>query len=174
MDHKPGITLIELLVYIGVSTIVLLASTGLAYSLLATHAQTNAKADVTTSANQAFTILAHEIENAYSLDPTSTINVDLAQNPGTVTFHNQNSQQNPTTITVANGALWLSEGTMLNQRLTPKDVSVTHFTVKNFSSANGKSTNISLTLSLSKPVGYGIALFQDTFSTSIEVKDYAP
>lgn len=174
MDHKPGITLIELLVYIGVSTIVLLASTGLAYSLLATHEQTKAMTEVTASAQQAFMLLDHEMEHAYSIDPTSAFGIDLAQTTGAVTLHTQSASRNPIVVSVSDGALLLSTGTMTNQRLTPKDITVTHLTFTNLSSSNGRSKHIALSITLRKTIGYGLSSYQDTFSLSTELQDYAP
>ena len=174
MDHKPGITLIELLVYIGVSTIVLLATTGLAYSLLATHEQTKAMTEVTSTAGQALTLLGHEIENAYSIDSSSALGIDLAQTTGSVTLHARPTQRDPLVMTVSDGALILSIGSQTNQRLTPDDITVTHFIAKNLSTANGRSAHLSITLTVQKAVGYGLGAYQDTFTLSTELQDYAP
>jgi len=173
MPHRKGFTLIELLMYIGVSTVFLLALAGFVYSTFATYRQSRTlsfeqREIITLSAR-----LQKTVEAAYSIDPASMFGINLATLPGsTVSLHTQNTAEDPIRFSVRQGQLLIQKGATAPEALHASGVRVTSAIFTNQS--QGVSTHLGLTITFSSHVGFGLPDTETSIPLTFELKDYAP
>lgn len=171
--NKKGFTLIELLIYIGVSTIFLLALSGFVFSIFATYRQSHVRSQQQRELASFSARLQHEIESAYAIDPASDFNADLsADATSSVIFHTQTVGEDPIIFTASQNELLLQKGANAPAQIHSSMISVTSCIFSNQSA--GESVHVGITMILSTPVGFGIPDAQTETSFTIELKDYAP
>jgi len=173
MNNHKGFTLIELLIYIGVSTLFLLALSGFVFSIFATYRQSNVKSEQQRELANISARLQHEIESAYAIDPSSTFNLDLGDNAASsVTLHTRTASDDPLIFSVSEDELLLQKGVNPPQPLHSSTIRIPSCVFTNQSA--GGSTHIGITFTISTPVGFGIPDAQTKTTLTIELKDYAP
>lgn len=171
--NKKGFTLIELLIYIGVSTIFLLALSGFVFSIFATYRQSHVRSQQQRELASFSARLQHEIESAYAIDPSSDFNVDLNTNvTSSVIFHTQTIGEDPIIFTSSQNELLLQKGVNASTPIHSSMINVTSCVFTNQSV--GGSIHIGVDIIVSTPVGFGIPDAQTEASFTIELKDYAP
>ena len=108
--HKTrGFSLVELIMYTAILSIVVSALTVTGVSLLRTFAYMQASADVAETATVSLERLTREIRFAYNVDIGAS---SLLTDPGVLALETTNDAGDPTTITVTlvNGRIYLTEG----------------------------------------------------------------
>lgn len=175
MNHRKGITLIELLVYIGVGTILMLAMSAFLITTLRTYAQ----ADTYTSLHQeSLSVLersASLLTHAYAIDPSSTLLNDLLQPGARLVMRTRDAASDPFILSVNNGVMQIQRGTDPAIPMHGTQFHIAELRVVPLSSPDGRSTNIQITLGLTQEVtGIGSGTVRTTVTTSFECYDYAP
>lgn len=105
--HHKGFTLVELLVYIGVSTIVLLVVTGLVFSTLASYSQARAVNAQSRAFEQIFSTLQTITQEVYAVDPASDLNTSLTQTGTEVMLLSQSGTPNTFRLFMTDNTLYL-------------------------------------------------------------------
>jgi len=170
--NRSGITLIELLVYIGVTSIFLLAVSGVLYSLLATSHQTDVLRDQRVERSLFAERIGMLVEQSYGSDPGSSFGIDIAQNQGSVTFRMRDAASDPAELFIQDGVAKIRYGTGAVTILSAEQHAVVHFIVDNRSSETDSS--FTFTITTRSLVGYGLPSAEQTTHVSYTSLDYAP
>ena len=175
MSHRKGITLIELLVYIGVGTILMLAMSAFAFSTLATHNQADAYTSLTQESLSTLERMRTLVTRSYKLDPSSQSLSDLTKSGARLVLRNRDSASDPIIFFVTDNVLYVQKGSGTAMPMHGKEFQVAQLQVVPLSSSDGRSTNLQMTFSLAMPVtGIGATTARTTYTTSFECADYGP
>jgi len=170
--NRRGITLLELLVYIGVTTIFVIAASGALFALLATSRQTDVLREQRIELSLLKERIGMLVEKSYDADGNSSFGVNLATNPSHIDFRSQDTSQDPSQLYVDNGRVFVrfSDGTA--QILSAEQQRVTRLIVDTRSSINDKT--YAFTITMASPIGYGLPFAEQTIHFSYASLDYAP
>lgn len=170
--NRAGFTLVEMLM-----TATLLAVVGglaISFFLSTLEARTKAqnRIEVQENARLALSRMAYEIRRARGTEAATDFGVNLAAVPGaTLDLDMPDAADDPTTFDVTAGVLRVTRGAGAPVALTTDDLIVTDLTLADRSSANGRSENVGLTLTLEDPAGAGGDLGASiTVSTTVELR----
>lgn len=163
--HNSGFTLVELLVYLGVISFVLLAVASFAFEFATSSLKSSVIEEVNRNARFAMSRVAQEIRESSDVNTGSST---FGSNPGTLSLATASGGTNPTIINVASGALDIQQGAGAVLPLTSSKVSVTNFTVENLAVA-GKTKEIRVTLTLTS-VGTGQSSVSTTTTLTTTVR----
>jgi prepilin-type N-terminal cleavage/methylation domain-containing protein len=171
--RKSGFTLVELLVVIGVSAVVGTVVLGFFVSTLTGRAKAQARAHVQEQARFAMERMVYEIRRARGIEVTSDFDVDLSDNASyTLDLDMSTAGRDPTTFAVSAGVLTIKQGSGSAVDLTSNDVEVTNLTFNNRTTANNRSHDITITLTVHKadPSGQGSGDIFYTLQSSVEIR----
>ncbi len=126
-NKQKGATLLELLLYIGIITVVLSISGTLSMNVLFGKARAAAFEEVSANARISFHLITTKINNAGSIDIT------LGEASSTIELGMSNSLQDPTVFGVEDGMLWQREGVSEKVFLTTDNVEITDIEFQNVS-----------------------------------------
>lgn len=170
--NRAGFTLVEMLM-----TATLLAIVGglaISFFLSTLEARTKAQNRIETQENARLALnrMAYEIRRARGVEATTDFGVNLAAVAGsTLDLDMADAADDPTTFDVVDGVLRVTRGAGSPVALTTDDLVVTDLTLADRSSANGRSENVALTLTLEDPAGAGGEFGASvTVSTTIELR----
>lgn len=172
MKSRPapsGFTLIELMVYIALIAGILLGATGVAWSVI----NSRTKAHVVQEVQQNGRFIIEKITQ--SAHAANSINTPTRGNSGsTLSLQMQDGALDPIIITTSGNNITRSVAGGTAVQLNSDSVTVSTFSATNQSSANGKTRNvdISLTLEHINPNNQQEWDYSETFSTSIELFDF--
>lgn len=132
MKKKQGFTLIELILYIAIITIVMSALIPFAWSIIEGGVKSGIEQEVSSQARYVSERIKYEIRNANSINSISTLSIDL------------NTKTNATTvIDLAGGKVRIkygAGGTPVN--LNSNDTNITSLTFTDYRSADTKTKHI--------------------------------
>ena len=170
MNHKntKGFTLIELLIYIALVTGILIAATSFAWNII--NSRTKAFAIQEVEQNGRF-IMEKIIQASYSAtDITSPTRGNSASQLELV---QKDLTYNPTIFTLVNGAVQMRQGAGELINVSSDRIRATDLSFKNMSSANDKTKNVEVTLTLEhlNPDNRQEWEFSDDFTVTIELRD---
>jgi len=116
--------------------------------------------------------MAYEIRRARGVEATTDFGVNLATVSGsTLDLDMADAGDDPTMFDVVGGVLRVTRGAGSPVALTTDDLIVTDLTLADRSSANGRSENVALTLTLEDPAGAGGEFGASvTVSTTVELR----
>ncbi len=151
MNHKRhrGFTLIEVLIYLAIVSGVMIAATTFAWNVIGGKTKSQATQEVEANGRFIMNHLTKEIRLAEAVNPSSTLDVNLAlpQSAGDIlSLSMQNGSDDPTIIDVSNGVVRLKESTRGPYALSSNQVVIKDLTFKNLSSADGKSLHLGINL----------------------------
>lgn len=155
--NQKGMTYIEVLVYVFVVTIILLAFGYFAVNLLYDRTRGAAQTESREAGRLAMERLIREIERAKSVRTASSTfgqNLALAANGGKLlSLQMASSTLDPTEFSVLNNVLYIKQGSATGSPITPQTVRVTELQFENLSV--GKARNVDVSLSVNVPAGAG-------------------
>jgi len=136
--HAKGFTLLELLIYIAVISVILVAATSFAFQFLATRAKASAYQEVERNAQFALARIAAEVRQADGYNAQGA-GSNFGANPSTLSLVLSDGTKSPTVFSVTGGTLNVKQGAGATLPLTSSKVTVSEFIVDDLSTANGKS-----------------------------------
>lgn len=170
---KRGVTLVELVVVTGLFAVVGGLAVAFFLSVITGRARSLARIETQEQARVAMQRMVYEIRRARGIEGTSDFDVNLAVVPGsTLDLDMEDIARDPTTFLVASGVLRMSQAGGSAVDLTTADVTVSDLTFSDYSTANGLSQNIgvSLTIEHVDPTG-GDAPFSYSLRSTVELRD---
>lgn len=166
LRQKPGFTLVELLLYIGVSGLILLAVASLALLIVETRKKNQTIAEVEQQGLQITSLLSQTVRNA-----TGFITPTLGQSSTTLSVTTFDSNKNPTVFDLSSGTLRIKEGASSPINLTASFITATAFNVANVGrSATTGSVRISFVLSHINPGSQNEYTYSKTFYVSASIR----
>ncbi len=161
-----GFTLIEVLLYVVITTIVLVSVSAFLSLLMAARAKDQAINEIEGQGLAAMQTIEQDTRNALSINSPAT-----GTNASMLSLAVAAGASDPTIFGVQNGVLGIKEGVAATTTLTNSRVMVSNFTVQNLSSANGTGTvRIRLTLSSASPSSRYEFTYSKTFTGSATVR----
>lgn len=128
MKTDKGFTLIELIIYIGLMSIMLLGITSFTKTVLQTRTRSQVIAEVEQQGVQVMQILTQTIRNAASI-----LSPGLGSNNSTLILDVVNPTADPTTFSLSNNSINIQEGGGSLIELTNSRVEVQNLIFQNFS-----------------------------------------
>jgi type II secretory pathway pseudopilin PulG len=139
--NGAGFTLIEVLVYIGLLSIIITGSLSTAYYVLNSSRRLNSAISKNEEINFVFQKLA------WALSGASNINLPLEGQSGTLLSVNKNGfADNPLIFSLSSGKLYLQEGSNPPLPLNTSILDVQNFMVQNVKNPAGWEINVDLTI----------------------------
>lgn len=160
-----GYTLIELLLYISMVSILLFSITSFFSVTIESRIKNQSIAEVNDQGAAVVDYISRTVRNATSISSPA------AGGTGTsLTLVVPTGANSPTVFNLNGTTLQVKEGTAAAVSLTSSDVQVTNLTFKNLTlSGTSGNVQVSITLSRTNPAGKNIYDYQRTFTTSAEV-----
>lgn len=162
---QTGFTLIELLLYVAIIGTLLTAVMGFYGLALDARVKNQAIAEVNQQGSLVLDQITQSIRNASSVTAPA-----VAGSSSTLTLAVPTASLSPTTYTVNNSVLQITEGSGTAVALTSGDVKVTSVTFNNLtrSGTNG-IVQVTITVAYTNTTGRTAYDYQKTFTTSAEV-----
>lgn len=152
--NRAGFTLVEMLMTATLLAIVGGLAIGFFLSTLEARTKAQNRIEVQENARLALNRVAYEVRRARGVETTTDFGVNLAAVSGaTLDLDMPDAGDDPTTFDVVDGVLRVTRGVGSAVALTTDDLVVTDLTLADRSSANGRSENVALTLTLEDPSG---------------------
>ena len=130
---QEGVTLLEVVLYIGIVTILLSAIIPFAWNIIEGGVKSATGQEVFTQGQYVANRITFEIRNASDINSVSPTQISLATaNPAT----------NPTIISLNAGVINLQQGSSTPIALNSVNTTIPSLTFTNYSSADGKTQNI--------------------------------
>lgn len=161
-----GATLIEILLYIGLTSIMILGITSFAHTVL----QSKIRAQVINSVEQqglfVMQMITQTIRNAENINNPAQGLTDTS-----ISLNVVNSSNDPTIFNLSNGAINIKEGAVAPIPLTNSRVMASNLTFQNLSRPNTPGTvQIQFTLIRTNPTGRQEYEYSKTFSSSASLR----
>lgn len=146
--RQAGFTLVELILYISIVTIMLSALIPFAWNIIQTSVKSSTQEEVSSAGRYLSERLKYEIRNANDLDTAnSDFDVNLASNPSAkITL--LDTTDTPLVFSVLNGTVGLTRGIWFPVTLNSSNTQVTNLTFTNYTSSDNKTKNIGFTITL--------------------------
>lgn len=163
--NKRGVTLIEMLVYIGLVSILVLTFVSFALDVVGTSQKTRVKQEIQQNARFAMARMIHEIRSAGDLNVGSST---FESHPGVLSLATSNPAANPTVFDLNSGVLRITRGAGGAQALTTDRFIVSNLVFKNRSVGNRvKVISVELTLEHPNPEN------SEIFDAAVDMKGTA-
>ncbi|MBI4947969.1 hypothetical protein HY844_00185 [Candidatus Berkelbacteria bacterium] len=163
---KKAFTLVELLLYLGVSAVVLLSSSLFLGTILESRIKNQAISEVDLQGKQVTDLITQSLRESVSINsPTS------GNSANSLSFNTPTASLNPTIVSLSGGAIHLKEGSGAEISLTNSRVVVTElsFTSMSNSPAHG-SVRIRFVLSYKNPSARSEFAYSKTFITTASLR----
>jgi len=142
-NMKKSFTLIEVLLYIAIVTVIMSAFVLFAWNAIILGAKNNTQQELYAQGRIVSERILTEIRNANDLNTgTSNFDVDLVMNSTYQLSLNSDSPNNPTIFSVSSGILMIKLGASAAVPLHSSTIKVTSLIFSNYSSGDGKTKNI--------------------------------
>jgi len=149
VTDQRGFTLVELIVVVAVFAVVGGIAISVFLSILTGRAKAQTRAELQEHARLGVSRMVYEIRRARGIEVTSDFGVNLAvDGSATLDLDMPAVPNDPTTFSVASGILLMTQGTGSAVELTSNDVTISNLTFENRTVGNGRSRNITFTLTL--------------------------
>lgn len=154
MKTKPAYTLLELLLYLGIFSVIISAVVYFGWNIIYGGQKSARLNEVSYSARYSAERIKYEIRNASGITTGgSDFGVNLATTPGSkLTLTNATAGRSPVVIDVTSGTLRITLGANPVANLTPTNITVTNLVFTNNSSGDSKTKNISFAMTLESNV----------------------
>lgn len=167
-QHAPqsGFTLLELLLYIGIASAILLSSSLFLFVLLESRVKHQTIAEVEQQGAQVMHVITQAVRNAESVD-----GLDPGENDNELELAMANPALDPTLFDLNNGTFRVQEGNESTVTLTNARVTVSDLTFQNLSrDETAGIIRIQFTVSHKNPSGRNEYQFQKTFIGSATLR----
>lgn len=162
---QKGFTLLELILYITLATILLSAVSVLFSTVVFDQGKHRAIRETDENAARALRTLTEIVRNADSIDSPVASASD-----STLSLTTKDGALNPTVISVADGVLEITEGASASVPLTPPDISVDSITFSNISNG-GSSASLRIQMMLSfRSSGVGFYQYSNTYYATADTR----
>lgn len=158
---KNGLTMIELILYMGIVTLVLSAVVPVIWQIVNGAARSSTQEKMSSTARLVSERIKYEIRNAKGINPSS-FGVNLVTSVGSTISLVQDAPNNPTVFDVLNGKVRIKKGAAAAVELNPEGTKVIDLTLINYSSADNKTKNIGGELTVVSDVGSSRAEYLGT------------
>ena len=159
LQRQQGFTLVELILYIGITAMVMLTLAAFAGLLLQSRLKNMTISEVDQQGIQAMQIMTQTIRNAPTVN-TPTLGSTATNTSVTAT----DSAKSPTVFSLSGGSIQMQEGVSQAVPLTTSKVVVSNLTFKNVSRAtNSASLKIQYTVSFNNTSGKSELNYVKTF-----------
>lgn len=161
MNLRKGYTLVELLIFIAIFTVVI----GAFISMLVISLRLQARQSSAGSVQQESTALLQQLQ--YYVENSSLVNIPIDTSTTTLSLRMSSTTLDPTTVTVsASGTVYLKQGSGTSTALTSNRVKVTGLTfVRHTNPPSHDTVSISFTMANNSPNIQ--QLFSQSFQTAI-------
>ncbi len=168
---EAGFSLVELMISIGIFSILILTLAGLFTMTLYGSSKSKTRIEAQEQNRLALEHMTYEIRRANGIFAGASFGVNLAANANaSVGFTMSDSTHNPTTFSVASGILYIKQGANPAVALTSTDAAVSSLIFTNLSTANGRSKDILVSMIVTKPDPTGIAALNVTYPMEMAVE----
>lgn len=137
MKKNNGFTLIELILYIAIISIVMSALIPFAWNVIEGSAKSSVEQEVSSQARYVSERIKYEIRNAQDINSISAISISLKE---------ANPSVDPTVIDLSGGKIRVTQGTGSSVNLNSDATSVTSLTFTDYRSADSKAKNIQFSI----------------------------
>lgn len=172
-NMKKAFTLIEVLLYITIVTIIMSSLVLFAWNVVILGAKNNTQQELYAQGRIVSERILSEIRKANDLNTgTSNFDVNLATNASLQLSLVADSPNNPTLFSVSSGILMIKQGAAAATPLHSNTISVTSLIFTNYSSADGKTKHVGYILSLTKSSSSAAQQYQGsiTLDSSAEIR----
>lgn len=156
-NNQQGFTLIELILYIAIVTIVISTIVPFAWNIIGGGTKSNTQQEVSSNARFISERIKHEIRNASGINNLTPTSLSLA---------NSDSSLNPTVINLSGSNIVITQGANPQVNLNSTDIKITTLTFTNYSSSDQKTKHVGFTLTVE--ANYPNASQEFQASTTIE------
>lgn len=172
-DNQSGATLVELLVVIGMFSVISVLTLHFFLGTLSGQAKTEGRIELQEQLRHSMERVVYEVRRARGIEAETDFDVNLATTIGaTLELDMPDALDDPTIIDIASGILRITNGAGPTAALTTDEIEVTNLTISDRSTANGRSEQIHITLTGEKadPTGTSALDAVLTLETSIELR----
>lgn len=134
---QKGTTLLEIVLYIGILTILLSALIPFAWNLVDSGAKSSTNQEIFTQGQYVADRITYEIRNASSINSVSATQISLAT---------ANAATNPTTISLNNGVINMQQGVASPIALNSVNTKVTSLNFTNYSDSSTQNVQFTFTI----------------------------
>ena len=170
---KKSFTLVEVLLYISIVTLIMSAFVLFAWNAIILSAKNNSQQELFAQGRIISERILFEIRNANDLNTgTSNFDVDLTTNMAYQLSLADDAPNNPTLFSVSSGILMIKQGVTTAVPLHSNTIKVTSLIFTNYSSADGKTKHIGYILQLAKNSTSAAQQYQGviTLDSSAEIR----
>lgn len=165
--HNRGATLLELMLYLGVVSVILIAATLFAGEFVLSQAKAAARFETTRNAKLVAARIAAEVREATDINTGASV---FDVHPGTLSLETASAGTDPTVFTVTDGVLTIQQGVGAAIPLTSSSVEVADFVVDDVSvGARTKAVRISITTRYVNPSGLIAFAAESTIQTTVKI-----
>jgi len=143
-NNNRGFTLVELIIYILVVSVILISATYYAIDVIGAQTKARSYQEVQQNARLALRRMVQEIRAAENLNEGSSV---FDSNPGTLSLDHTDPAKDPTIFDVSSGRLRITQGGNGPYYLTTDQAIVSDLTFENLS-VSGRNKVIKITLTL--------------------------
>lgn len=143
-NQKSGFTFLELLIYIGIVTIVISSLVKFAWNVIGNGVKNSTQEEVYASARYISERIKYEIRNADGLNEGGSI---FGSSSGILSLI-QTAPNNPTIIDLSAGKVRIKLGAASAVNLNSNDTTVTNLTFTNYTSGDNKTKHIGFTVTI--------------------------
>jgi type II secretory pathway pseudopilin PulG len=164
---RKGFTLVEMLLYVAISSIMLFSLSLLLTFLLSSRIKNQSIGDVNQQGLQVMQLVTQTIRNAKSIDSPA---IGLTSNTLSVTMFDP--LHSPTIFAVVNGVMQITEGSGASIALTNSHVTVSSLLFQNISSASStdRIIKVSFVIDHKNPSGRNENSFSKSFTGSATLR----
>lgn len=145
IHSSKGFTLIELILYISIVTIMVSAIVPFAWNIIGSGTKSSTEQEVNSAARYVSERIKWEIRDATGINSVAATSISLAKS---------NTSLNPTVIDLSGGKIRITQGPFgTPYNLNSDDTTVTSLTFTNYTSLDNKTKHIQLTLTIDDAYG---------------------
>jgi len=147
--NSLGFTFIELILYLGIVTIVLMAIVPFGITVIASGAKSSTQQEVYDQSRLVSEKLLQQIRGSNGINTgSSNFDVNIASSAGQLSLSQADSTANPTIIDVSGGKIRIKRGTGVATTLNSTNTTVSSLVFTNYSSSDGKSKNVGFVMTI--------------------------
>ena len=147
--NSLGFTFIELILYLGIVTIVLMAIVPFGITVIASGAKSSTQQEVYDQSRLVSEKLLQQIRGSNGINTgSSNFDVNIASSAGQLSLSQADSTANPTIIDVSGGKIRIKRGAGVATTLNSTNTTVSSLVFTNYSSSDGKSKNVGFVMTI--------------------------
>ncbi len=155
LSSQSGVSLIEMLIYIAIVSVLALAFSNFALDVTGTSTKARVKQDVVQNARFGLERINQAIREANGVNTGSST---FGISPGVLSLSMDNAAVNPTVFDISGGVLRITEGVGSPEELTQSDLSVSSLIFTDLS-VTGRTVNIKTSLTVEHPNPENIEIY---------------